>query len=102
MKPEQENPEERPEADDREEPGKPATPAIPGSFWEELKRIYSEDENLAEYWEAEEQDLHKIMPQVCNAIAFNYDLTKPVGVGGGGIVSIVVDRNLGVERALNL
>ena len=75
---------------------------IPSNYFDLLKKKYESDANLADYWRAEESDLRNLTEEICKHIAFNYQLIKPLGVGGSGVVSIVQDKNLGVPRALKI
>ncbi|MBI3415908.1 MAG: HD domain-containing protein [Verrucomicrobia bacterium] len=70
-------------------------------FFNQLKSIYSK-RNLSEAWHAEEQKLRIIVPKVVEAIGFNYEIERPLAVGGAGVVSIVRDKNLGLQRALKI
>lgn len=67
-----------------------------------LKEIYKKDRNLSPAWEHEEDRIRAILSQVEESISFNYDLERPLGVGGSGIVLAVVDRNLSAKRALKI
>jgi HD superfamily phosphohydrolase len=67
-----------------------------------LEIIYKKDRNLAAAWEHEENRIAVILSQVAESISFNYDLERPLGVGGSGIVIAVTDRNLSAKRALKI
>src|SRR5208283_4983649 len=75
---------------------------IPSDYFDLLKKKYESDPNLVAYWQSEEAELRKLTDEVCKHIAFNYVLIKPLGVGGSGVVSIVQDKNLEVQRALKI
>ena len=75
---------------------------IPSDYFDKLKKKYESDPNLADYWRAEEAELRSLTEEICKHIAFNYQLIKPLGVGGSGVVSIVQDKNLDVPRALKI
>lgn len=75
---------------------------IPSDYFDLLKVKYESDKNLADYWAAEEVELRKLTEMVCKHIDFNYQLIKPLGVGGSGVVSVVQDKNLDVPRALKI
>lgn len=75
---------------------------IPSNYFDLLKKKYEDDPNLADYWQYEESSLKKLTEEICKHIAFNYQLIKPLGVGGSGVVSIVQDKNLNVPRALKI
>ena len=74
---------------------------VENEFFNQLKAIYTK-RNLAEAWDAEETKLRIIVPKVVAAISFNYEIERPLAVGGAGVVSIVRDKNLGLQRALKI
>src|ERR1035441_2235859 len=76
--------------------------AVPLDFFELLKAIYLADKNLVDAWPDEEAELLRVIPRAAEHIAFNYELVKPLAVGGGGVVSVVRDKNLSVNRALKV
>jgi len=73
-----------------------------GEFFSRLQAIYDGNKSLQESWDVERAALEAIIPAVARAIAFNYVLGAPLGVGGSGIVARVTDLNLGTERALKI
>src|SRR5437588_852180 len=75
---------------------------IPADFFENLKDLYTSDENLMAYWADEEKELRELLPIVAAEIAYNYKIGRPIGVGGSGIVVTAHDNNLGVKRALKV
>ena len=58
---------------------------IPTDYFDSLKAKYESDKNLVDYWVGEEAELKSITAKVCEHISFNYQLVKPLGVGGSGI-----------------
>jgi HD superfamily phosphohydrolase len=46
--------------------------------------------------------LRRILPAVAAQISFNYEIDRPLNVGGSGVVSVVTDKNLNTQRALKV
>ncbi len=69
---------------------------------QQLEDIYAGSRATKAAWPNERIELEKLLPMVAEEVSFNYDLVRPLAVGGGGVVFEVEDRNLGVTRALKL
>jgi HD superfamily phosphohydrolase len=79
-----------------------STPKVPPNFLTTLQTKYEKDPNLKDEWAWEGPILRDVFDRVAEEISFNYDLVEPLKAGGGGVVSIVYDRNLGTNRALKV
>ena len=75
---------------------------IPSSIYDELEKIYAEDLNLRDSWKHEQKVIHELLPKIAEEISYNYALVKAKAVGGGGIILVVGDKNLKVQRALKI
>src|SRR3990172_3594425 len=68
--------------------------AIGENFWDKLKEKYGEA------WVDEGDKVKKILYTVETNIQDRYEIDSPINIGGAGIVIKVLDKNLGVHRAL--
>ena len=75
---------------------------IPAGLFESLGNLYRGNHSFRDYWEAEEATLRIALPAIADRISYNYEITRPLAVGGGGVVLLVKDRNLDTERALKV
>lgn len=65
-----------------------------------LGEKYAEHTNGDKAWANEKKKVKKLLSEIKLNIAGRYEIQEPIGVGGTGIVLKVVDRNLGIPRAL--
>jgi HD superfamily phosphohydrolase len=65
-----------------------------------LEERYDQSATLRGVWAAESEDLRRLLAEIGQSVAGQYELEEPLGVGGSAIVLRVRDVRLGVDRAL--
>jgi HD superfamily phosphohydrolase len=69
------------------------TTAVPESFWSELRQVYISEGFESEY-ETEARVHRKLLPAILSKLPHNYQLHKPVRMGGAGVICTVRDIDL--------
>lgn len=71
-------------------------------FWEELKKLYENEDGNTKDYELEQPRLVKVLEKINEELKDTYDFIKPIGRGGAGIVIRLKDKRLNFDRALKI
>lgn len=71
-------------------------------FWDELKKLYENEDGNTKDYEWEQPILVKVLEKINEELKDTYDFIKPIGRGGAGIVIRLKDKRLNFDRALKI
>lgn len=71
-------------------------------FWDSLKEIYINEDGTDENYIIEKEPLFLILPELEKKLLNQYEIKKPIGRGGAGIVIELWDKGIELKRALKI
>jgi serine/threonine protein kinase len=72
------------------------------TFFDKLAELYTEEDGVNDNFLKEEKALRQIFKKIDDKLGNQYDIVKPLGRGGAGIVIKLWDKVLEVPRALKI